>query len=61
MTPLPEQAEEYAVGVADTAHGQHLLETLLQRAYMAGDLAALRAMGPAATAEREWLPALRRR
>ena len=45
MTPLPEQAEEYAVGVADTAHGQHLLETLLQRAYM-GALAALTSKAP---------------
>lgn len=32
MTALPEQAEQYANDVADTAHGQHLLETLLQRA-----------------------------
>lgn len=41
MTPIPEHAEQYANDVADTAHGQHLLETMLQRAYMAGAMAWL--------------------
>lgn len=42
MTTLPEHAAEYASNVADTAHGQHLL----QRAYMAGALAALTSKAP---------------
>lgn len=46
MTTLPEHAAEYASDVADTAHGQHLLETLMQRAYMAGALAALTSKAP---------------
>lgn len=42
MTTPPEHAAEYASNVADTAHGQHLL----QRAYMAGALAALAGKAP---------------
>ena len=46
MTTLADQSKTYADEVADTAHGQHLLETLLQRAYMAGALAALTSKAP---------------
>lgn len=38
---LTDQSKAYADDVADTAHGQHLLETMLQRAYMAGAMAWL--------------------
>lgn len=43
---LTDQSQAYADQVADATHGQHLLETLLQRAYMAGALAALTAKAP---------------
>lgn len=45
-TPLPDQAAEYAADIAAATHGHHRLDVPLQRAFMAGALAALTSKAP---------------